>query len=331
MVALSVQVEIAGGLSWERWKRLVREVDRLGYRGLYICDHFLAGREGGVVDSVEIMLAFAYLAQHSERLEFGSLVTPVSFRHPVWLARDAMALDALSGGRMVLGVGAGWMEREHDMFGFELGDVRTRMRRLQEAVRVLDLLLRHDEPVRYSGRFYNLRDARLLPRSPRPGGTRLMIGGAGPQKTLPLTARYADVWNTGPRSPEAYREASTLLDELTTKAGRAPSDVRRTLMIQMICYRHESELDGQLRHVVDQFPGLRGKALLDALLARSPNVIAGSPQEVIDRVQTYGAAGVQEIMVQRIDLDDLEGLQVIAEEVLPHTGRTGRTGRTGAG
>src|SRR5262245_53790903 len=126
MVALSVQIEIAGGLNWARWKRLVREVDRLGYCGLYCCDHFYPGGPG-YSDSLEITVAFTYLADHSQRLEFGSLVSPVSFRHPVWLARQAMALDDLSGGRMVLGVGAGWMERENAGFGFELGDKATRM------------------------------------------------------------------------------------------------------------------------------------------------------------------------------------------------------------
>jgi alkanesulfonate monooxygenase SsuD/methylene tetrahydromethanopterin reductase-like flavin-dependent oxidoreductase (luciferase family) len=317
MVELSVQIEIAGGFTWARWKRIVREVDRLGYLGLYICDHFLGGRDSGVTDSVDITLAFGYLADHTERLEFGSLVSPVSFRHPVWLARDAMALDDLSGGRMVLGVGAGWMEREHSMFGFELGDVKTRMTRFTEAIKVLDLLLRHEEPVSFKGKFFRLDEARLLPRSPRPSGTRLMVGGAGPTKTLPLTARYANVWNVGGRSPEAYKETSTMLDELIVKAGRQPRDVKRTLMQQVICFRQDSEIEGRLRHVAAQFPGLSGKALLDALLAKSPNLIAGTPSQVIDRIGTYGEAGVQEIMVQRLDLDDDEGIQIIAEEVLP--------------
>ena len=169
MVQLSVQVEIAGGLTWPRWKRFVSEADRLGYRGLYCCDHFLPGGGPGYSDSVEIMIAFAYLADHSERLEFGSLVSPVSFRDPVFLVRQAIALDGLSNGRMVLGVGAGWMERENAMFGYELGDKATRMARFAEGVKVIDLLRRSEEPASFSGRFYHLRDAKLLPPSPRPG------------------------------------------------------------------------------------------------------------------------------------------------------------------
>src|SRR5258708_38377991 len=136
MVALSVQIEIADGLSWARWKKIVSEVDRLGYRGLYCCDHYLPPGPS-YSDSVEIMLAFTYLADHSSRLEFGSLVAPVSFRDPVMLTRQAMALDNLSGGRMILGVGAGWMEREHISFGYQLGDKSTRMARLAEALEVI--------------------------------------------------------------------------------------------------------------------------------------------------------------------------------------------------
>ncbi|MCC6628060.1 MAG: LLM class flavin-dependent oxidoreductase [Chloroflexi bacterium] len=320
MVALSVQIEMANGLSWARWQRIVAEVDRLGYRGLYCCDHFLPGGQGGYADSVEIYTAFTYLADHSARLEFGPLVSPVSFRDPINLARQAMALDGLSGGRFVLGVGAGWMEREHAMFGYDLGDRATRMARLAEAVEVITLLGRHDEPVSFTGRFYRLQEARLLPRSPRPGGPRLLIGGAGPKRTLPLTARYADVWNTGSRSPDAFRESSTLLDELLVRAGRQPGDVRRTLMIQVICYRTEAELGQRLGHVAPPHPAASPSETLAALRARSPHVIAGSPAEVIDRIAAYAAAGVQEIMVQRLDLDDMDGLQIIAEEVAPHVG-----------
>src|SRR5690242_13594434 len=103
MVELSVQIEMAGGLSWERWKRIVANVDRQGYRGLYCCDHFLPGGEG-FADSIDIYSAFTYLADRSARLEFGSLVSPVSFRDPIMLARQAQTLDNLSGGRCILGV-----------------------------------------------------------------------------------------------------------------------------------------------------------------------------------------------------------------------------------
>ena len=207
------------------------------------------------------------------------------------------------------------------MFGYELGDRATRMARLAEALEVIDLLGRHEEAVSHSGRFYRLQEARLLPRSPRPRGPRILIGGAGPKRTLPLTARYADAWNTGGRSPDAFRESSTLLDELLVRAGRQPGDVRRTLMQQVICYRSEADLGQRLRHVAAPQPGATPAATLAALRERSPHIIAGHAGggDRPDR-GTYAAAGVEEIMVQRLDLDDIEGLQIIAEEVSPHVG-----------
>jgi alkanesulfonate monooxygenase SsuD/methylene tetrahydromethanopterin reductase-like flavin-dependent oxidoreductase (luciferase family) len=319
MLALSVQIEMAGGLSWARWKRIVSAVDRLGFRGLYCCDHFLPSSQG-YADSIDIIPAFTYLADHSARLEFGPLVSPVSFRDPIMLARQGLTLDDLSGGRFVLGLGAGWMEREHTTFGYDLGDKATRMARLAEALEAVARLCREDEPVTLAGRFYRLNEALMLPRSPRPGGTRLMVGGSGPRRTLPLTARYADVWNTGGKSPADFQDASTLLDELIVKIGRRPDDVRRTLMQQVICYRDEADLGRRLQHRAAQFPGLAPTAMLQAMLERAPHLIAGSPARVIEQIQAYGAAGVEEIMVQRIDLDDIEGLQIIAEEVLPHLG-----------
>jgi alkanesulfonate monooxygenase SsuD/methylene tetrahydromethanopterin reductase-like flavin-dependent oxidoreductase (luciferase family) len=319
MVALSVQIEIADGLSWPRWQRIVSEVDRLGYRGLYCCDHYLPPGSG-YSDSVEIMLAFTHLATHSARLEFGSLVAPVSFRDPVLLTRQAMALDNLSGGRMTLGVGAGWMEREHVSFGYQLGDKTTRVARLAEALEVITLLSRHEEPVSFAGRFYNLRDAKLLPRSPRPNGPRLMVGGSGPIRTLPLTARYADVWNGGGAAPAVFRENCARLDDLVGAAGREPRAVRRTLMQQIICFRSDAELAGRVHwharqalHLQEQSP----RAVLEAFRSRSPNAIVGSPEQVLEQIDAYQRAGVDEIMIQRMDLDDIEGLQIIAEEVLP--------------
>jgi alkanesulfonate monooxygenase SsuD/methylene tetrahydromethanopterin reductase-like flavin-dependent oxidoreductase (luciferase family) len=313
---LSVQIEIGGGLSWERWKRIVSLVDRLGYRGLYICDHFYAG--DGYPDSIEISLAFAYLATQSARLEFGSLVAPVSFRDPRFLIRQAMHLDNLSGGRMVLGVGAGWNEREHRSFGYELGDRKTRMDRLAEALEVMTRLARSEEPVSFDGRFYRLDDAKIQPRAARPNGPRIMVGGAGPQRTLPLTARYADAWNTGGgRGPEGYREASDRLDELLAGRGRKPSDVRRTVMAQVIPFRNDAELAQRMRDRRPGEEGLSPREVLAGLKERSPHSIAGSPAECVERIEAFAKVGVQEIMVQRLDLDDDEGLQLIAEEVMP--------------
>jgi alkanesulfonate monooxygenase SsuD/methylene tetrahydromethanopterin reductase-like flavin-dependent oxidoreductase (luciferase family) len=211
------------------------------------------------------------------------------------------------------------MEREHEMFGYPLGDRPARAARLAEAVGVIVRLTRETEPVSFEGRYYRLHEAKLLPRSPRPGGPRLLIGGSGPKRTLPLTARYADAWNGG-GDPDGFRATSTRLDELIVAAGRRPQDVRRTLMAQVLCYRDSAELAGRLRYQMARSGSDSAEATLAAMRERTPHLMAGPPARVIEQIGAYGAAGVEEIMVQRLDLDDLEGLQIIAEEVLPHVG-----------
>src|SRR5512138_3737515 len=180
-------IEGQDGLTWPRWQRLASEVEQLGFAGLFRSDHFT---NAGPPDkeSLELVVSLAYLASGTNRIHFGSLVAPFSFRDPAMLARQAAAIDDLSGGRLILGVGAGWNEREHTLFGYALGDVPTRMARMQEGLEVVTRLLRGDEPVISEGRFYQLRGAMLLPRPQRPGGPAIMIGGNGPKRTLPLVA-----------------------------------------------------------------------------------------------------------------------------------------------
>ena len=188
MIALSIMIEGQDGLTWPRWKRLVTEVESLGFAGLFRSDHF-TNPQPPDKDSLEMIVSLAYLADHTQRIHFGPLVSPVSFRHPTLLARQAAALDDLSNGRMILGLGAGWQEREHSLFGHELGDIPTRMARYEEGLEVVTRLLHSDEPVTFEGKFFQLRGATLLPRPQRSGGPEILIGGNGVKRTLPLAAR----------------------------------------------------------------------------------------------------------------------------------------------
>src|SRR2546425_12363826 len=227
MVAISIMIEGQNGLNWPYWKRLVSEVEDLGFAGMFRSDHFTNARPPDK-DSLEMVVSLTYLADHTQRIHFGPLVAPLSVRNPTLLVRQAAALDDLSGGRMILGVGAGWQEREHRLFGHELGDVPTRMARLEEGLEVITRLLHSDEPVTFEGRFFQLRGAILLPRPQRPGGPPIQIGGNGPKRTLPLVARYANHWNGTFISVDDFRERSAILDQLLLVAGRDPADVRRS-------------------------------------------------------------------------------------------------------
>jgi alkanesulfonate monooxygenase SsuD/methylene tetrahydromethanopterin reductase-like flavin-dependent oxidoreductase (luciferase family) len=264
------------------------------------------------------MLALGWAADHTERIKLGQRVSPISFRDPVMLARQSAAIDDLSEGRFSLGLGAGWMEREHAMFGYELGDIPTRMDRFEEGLEVITCLLRSGGPVTCEGRFFQLRDA-VLPEPKRPGGPEIAIGGVGPKRTLPLVARYADNWNAGNLSPEAFAERSALLDELIVASGRRPEDVTRTYNIPVICWRTPIELEARIasvRRFSNKVRGLSADDLVEWF--RGWPAILGTPEEVVEQIKAYEAVGVSEIEAKWVDPNDIAGLEMLAEEVLPH-------------
>jgi len=314
---LSIQIEGAQGLTWPRWRALVRAVEDAGFHGLYCCDHF-ANPAPPDHDALEVMVAMAYAATVTERVALGLLVAPVTWREPVLLARQGMAIDDLSGGRFILGVGAGWNEREHAMFGYPLGDRPERIARFAEALEVMTRLIRSDGPQTYAGHYYRLQEATLLPRPQRP--TPVMVGGSGPKRTLPLVAQYADIWNAGGLDPDELRARNAALDALLAAAGRRPGDVRRTLMKGIYCGRDAAEYEARLRGVRRQ----AGNAdlPLDELLdkQRRGKAIVGNPGEVVAALRAHAAAGVDELMAPFHDMDDLAGIRVLAEAVLPHLG-----------
>jgi alkanesulfonate monooxygenase SsuD/methylene tetrahydromethanopterin reductase-like flavin-dependent oxidoreductase (luciferase family) len=318
MVAISVSIEGWFGLTWSHWKRLVTEVEQLGYAGLFLSDHFLL-QDPPPSDSLELIVALTYLADHTQRVHFGAMVSPLSVRDPVMLARQAGALDDLSGGRMILGVGAGWNEPEHLMFGYDLGDMTTRMARFEEGLEVIARLLRNDGAASYQGQFFQLRDALLLPRPHRPGGPPLLIGGIGPRRTLPLVAHYADIWNANLLNPVAFSERSAHLDRLLLDVGRQPGDVKRTVNIPVFCGRSRTEIEQRVRGFRQWSPF--STMPLDELLDQMYTIwaaIAGTPEQVIEQIRAYEAAGVEEFMVQWFAMDDSDGLKLLAEQVLPH-------------
>src|SRR5688572_3396654 len=147
---VAIMIEGQQGLTWPRWQRIARVVEDSGFAGLYRSDHYTDAQPPDQ-DSLELWVSLTWLASHTQRIEFGPLVSPVSFRQPTMTARMAAAVDDLSGGRLNLGLGAGWQEREHSNFGFQLLEKGPRMDRFTEGLEVITRLLRSDEPSSYAG------------------------------------------------------------------------------------------------------------------------------------------------------------------------------------
>lgn len=300
---VAIMIEGQDGLTWPRWQRLARAVEDLGFVGLYRSDHY-TNADPPDKPSLELWVSLTWLASHTKRIEFGPLVTPVSFRHPTMTARMAAAVDDLSGGRLTLGLGAGWQEREHHNYGWDLLDKPDRFDRFEEGLEVVSRLLHDDRPVDFSGRYYRLSEAILLPRPQRPGGPPILIGGNGPSRTLPLVARYADEWNGVFITAARYAELNTRLDSLLEEQGRRPAQVRRSLMTQVVFGRNETELKQKLE----------GHTLAEL---RQAGRVVGTPAGVNEQLAELAEAGVQRVMLQWLEQDDLDRLEALAKAVLP--------------
>jgi F420-dependent oxidoreductase-like protein len=305
---IGIIVEGADGLNWPAWKNLARVVEACGYTGLYRSDHYTLD-EPPDKDSLELWVSLTWLASHTRGLEFGPLVTPFSFRDPTMTARMASAVDDLSGGRLVLGLGAGGWVREHQMFGLPLLGLADRMKRFEEGTQVIALLFESDRPVSFDGEFYSLKDAILLPRPGRPGGPPILIGGNGRKRTLPLAARFADEWNSLYLTPKKFIELNDLFNKLLEAEGRRPPEVTRSMLTGCVFGNRDEEVKAKYRAHVPQ--GLPPE--LEAA------VISGTGSQIVDRISELAEAGLEKLILVWYDLTDLNGLEGMAKAILPHS------------
>jgi F420-dependent oxidoreductase-like protein len=307
MAQIGIMIEGQDGLTWERWGRLLQAAEDFGYQCLFRSDHYTNGSPPDK-DSLELWTSLTYAAVSTHRIEFGPLVAPVTFRHPALTVRMAAAVDDLSGGRLVLGLGAGWNEYEHKKFGIPFYDVSTRFDMFTEALELTGRLLLSDGPVSYQGKHFTLDDAQLLPHPKRPGGSPILIGGKGPKRTMPLVAKYADEWNGVFIPMDVYKERSALLDDLLRQNGREPGDVKRSLMTQVVFGKDDTALQNKL--------AIRGGTPAEELI--NHGLIVGTASSITDQIGKWVEAGVERFMLQWIDQEDIEGLELIARDVLPH-------------
>jgi F420-dependent oxidoreductase-like protein len=305
-------IEGQDGLNWERWKRLLQTAEDGGFQCVFRSDHF-SNAAGVDKDSLELWTSLTFAATFTERIEFGPLVTPMTFRHPSMTVRYAAAVDDLSEGRLVLGMGAGWQEREHKKFGVPFYDFPTRFAMLEEALDIVSRLFLTDGPVDYVGKHYTLEDAQLLPRPRRPGGPPILIGGNGPKQTLPLAAKYAEEWNALYIPLETFKERNALLDELLKQFGREPDDIKRSLMVQAVFGKDDAALKSKIDAISER---TGSEVTVESLLDRG--FIVGTPPAFTDCIGAFVEAGVQRFMLQWLDQDDIDGLEAIARDVLPH-------------
>lgn len=304
MLEVSIMIEGQNGLNWDRWMRIAETVEDTGYAGLYRSDHFTNANPPHK-DSLELWVSLTWLASHTSRISFGPLVTPFSFRHPAFTARMAAAVDDLSKGRLILGVGAGWQELEHNTFGFDLLGISERFNRFEEGLEVVTALLNSEKPVDFSGQYYRLSSAILLPRPQRPAGPPILIGGNGEKRTLPLAAKYAQEWNALFISPAEFSRLNNHLNTLIEQQGRKTSDIKRSMMTGCIF--------GETNAAVEQNTAARTQGKFSPQQLRERGRIVGTAVEIKDQLEHFSEVGLDGIMLQWIELDDMDGIRTLAD------------------
>ena len=295
-------IEGQEGVAWDEWVALAQACERSGVEALFRSDHY-SGFHGGPGGSLDAWATLNALAAVTETLRLGTLVSPGTFRHPSVLARMAATADHVSGGRIVVGVGAGWHDREHEQFGFEFGTAGWRVERFGEQLEIIHRQLNEEAPFDFHGKHYTLLDCDAQPK-PLQRPLPLVVGGAAKPGTGRPAARFASEYNTTFPTVEEARERRARLDEFCAEVGRDPSTLPLSLMTACIIGHDRHEVDERL----DAFgrPPWKPEASL-----------IGTVDEVVARLREYEAVGVTGVMCQHLLHRDLDMVELIGRELAP--------------
>ena len=312
---LCLMVEGQEGVTWDEWLALADVCERSGLEGLFRSDHYLSVVGRRERSSLDAIATLAALAVRTERIRLGTLVSPVTFRHPSVLAKSAATIDHVSGGRLELGLGAGWNEGEHAAYGFDFPPLGTRMELLEEQLEIVHRLWTEDS-VTFAGRHYRLDDCPALPRplqQPRPP---LILGGSAKPRSVALAVRLADEYNTLVASIDDCRERKSVLVEACESAGRDPTTLPLTLMATCVVGEDRAQVLERVRGVLAVFGS--GDEDAEAVLAdRRERWVAGTPDEVVERLRALAEAGVERVYLQHLVHGDTEMVELIGKAVLP--------------
>ena len=299
MAKVGIMIEGQEGLNWERWRSICDDTDTLGFESLRRSDHLISLMGSPERDCIETWASLTLAAEWTKRIQFGPMVSPMTFRHPAILAKMAAAVDILSGGRVILGVGAGWNENEHREFEIPFYTERQRFDLLESGIRTMR-------------ETWNKSNPRPV-HNPIP----LLMGGKGKKRTLPIVAREASEWNVSRLDLDLYREGREALDASCREIGRDPNTIRHSVMTGFIVGRNQSELRERASQISKIVRDLRGKTPDEVIADRSAAWFVGTPEEIAEKMRGIARLGVDLFMLQHWLLDDSDALQLLAAEVLP--------------
>ena len=298
---MTVQFGVHTGLqntSIDELRGLWRRIEELGFEWISIWDHFYAADATGNPHCLEAVASHAALAATTTRVRCGSLVYSAGYRHPAVLANAMATLDQIADGRITLGLGGGWPKEEYDVYGIPFGTTGERLRKLDESIQCVRMLLTQDKAT-FDGEFFALAGAQCVPK-PVQDRLPIWVGGGGEKVTLRIAAAHADGWNVPFIAPDAWAHKAGVLDEHCERLGRDPASITKSVNVGMAFT--DDELRAQFGAMSDYV---------------KPGVLTGSVQEMVDKVSAYAEAGASWVILAMRAPFDRDGLERFAAEVLP--------------
>jgi F420-dependent oxidoreductase-like protein len=317
---LCLMIEGQENVTWDDWLHLAMACEEHGFAALFRSDHYISPRHATDYGSLDAWVTLGGLARHTDRIRLGTLVSPVTFRHPSVLAKSVVTVDHQSGGRVELGMGAGWMREEHAAYGFPFPPDGERMDVLAEQVEIIHRLWdRDEEEVTFAGKHYRLEGVHSLPKPLQDPHPPLILGGAAGSRSAALAATWADEYNLNFSDPRACLRARARLTTAWEEAERDPASLRLSLMTTTLVGADAQEVERRGRQLME----LRGqsgevKAFLEDL---GSDRLVGTPDQILDRLGEYAEAGVGRVMMQHLLHQDLEMVALIGQELIPAAGR----------
>jgi alkanesulfonate monooxygenase SsuD/methylene tetrahydromethanopterin reductase-like flavin-dependent oxidoreductase (luciferase family) len=322
----ALMIESQQGLSYGDHVAIAKRAEANGFETLFRSDHYTSFPGPGGQPTTDAWTVVAGLARETDRIGLGVLVSPVTFRHPGSFVKVVTTVDEMSGGRIEVGVGAGWNDLEHRQFGLPFPPIKERADLMEDQLAILHGLWGEPDGWSFEGHEVSIKDAALhpkpvdvpgRPRTPIGGARpRLLVGGSGSPRSFRLAARYADEFNLSSSGPDEAREAFAAVDAACAAIGRDPATVAHSTMAGVLIGRDEAEMAARLSAAMTAFGSADDEgAWLDERLERW---ITGTPEEARDAVRRFAAAGVERIMLQDMLPWDLDMIDVMGEVLVGH-------------
>ncbi|MEO3869055.1 LLM class F420-dependent oxidoreductase [Nonomuraea sp. B12E4] len=301
---LRIFTEPQQGATYDDLLAVAQATERLGFDAFFRSDHYQRIGSGDPgPGSTDAWITLAALARETSRIRLGTLVSPATFRLPGPLAISVAQVDQMSGGRVELGFGTGWYDREHSAYGIPFPPVNERFGRFEEQLEIITGLWTAGKDYSFEGRYYRLADSPALPKPAQRPRPPIIIGGTGAKRTPRLAATYADEYNVPFHTPADTAEAFQRVRAACEETGRK---VRFSVAHTTVVGAGRSEVERRAAAIGETADDLRERA------------IAGTPAEVLARIGEYAELGADTVYLQILDLADIEHLELIAAEVLPH-------------